>query len=254
MPIDMSNFELQHEDGIATICMSRGKVNAIDGEMVAGLRSTFRELTERDDTAGAVLTGRGAFFSFGLDVPALYDLSPEAFAAFLRDFTALYTELFAFPKPLVAAINGHAAAGACMLALAADVRLMAEGPGRIGLNEATFGSSLFAGSVEMLRFAVGDPAASQVALTGALYEARAAAELGLVDALVSADQLLVAAQSRALALGHGHPAAFRSIKSLLRGRVLDTMRATEAASIDEFVSIWYSPATRKELQRIQIRR
>jgi len=61
---------------------------------------------------------------------------------------------------------------------------MAEGPGRIGLNEATFGSSLFAGSIGMLRFAVGDPAASQVALTGALYEAPAAAELGLVDALV----------------------------------------------------------------------
>jgi 3,2-trans-enoyl-CoA isomerase len=250
----MSNLELQHADGIATVCMSRGRVNALDGDMVAALRSTFRELAEREDTAGAVLTGRGAFFSFGLDVPALYDLTPDAFAAFLHDFTALYTELFAFPKPLVAAINGHAAAGACMLALAADARLMAEGPGRIGLNEATFGSSLFAGIVEMLRFTVGYPAASQVALTGALYEARAAAELGLVDALVAGDQLIAAARSRALALGHGHLAAFRSIKALLRGRVLDTMRATEAASIDEFVSIWYSPTTRKELQGIQIRR
>jgi enoyl-CoA hydratase len=131
---------------------------------------------------------------------------------------------------------------------------MADGPGRIGLNEASFGSSLFAGSVEMLRFAVGDAAASQVALTAALYEARAAAELGLVDELVAGDQLLAAARSRALALGHGHLAAFGSIKSLLRGRVVDTMRATEAASIEEFVAIWYSPTTRKALQRIQIRR
>jgi len=250
----MSHLELQHADGVATVCMSRGKVNALDGELVAELRSTFRELAERDDTAGAVLTGRGAFFSFGLDVPLLYDLTPGAFTAFLRDFTALYTELFAFPKPLVAAINGHAVAGGCMLALAADLRLMAEGAGRIGLNEASFGSSLFAGSVEMLRLVVGDPAAAQVALTGALYEAGAAAELGLVDALWPADQLLSAARSRALALGHGHLAAFRSIKSLLRGRVLDTMRATEAASIEEFVSIWYSPPTRTELQKIQIRR
>jgi Delta3-Delta2-enoyl-CoA isomerase len=250
----MNNLELQHADGIATVCMSRGKVNALDGEMVAALRSVFCELGERDEIAGVVLTGRGAFFSFGLDVPVLYDLTPEAFAAFLRDFTALYTELFAFPKPLVAAINGHAAAGACMLALACDARVMAEGSGRIGLNEATFGSSLFAGSVEMLRFAVGDPGAAQVALTGKLYEARAAAEVGLVDALVSGDELATAARSRALGLGHGHLAAFRSIKALLRGRVLELMRATEAASIDEFVSIWYSPSTRAALRQIQIRR
>ena len=249
----MRHLEIQRNEGIATVRMARGKVNALDGEMVEELRSTFRELAGRDDTAGAVLTGSGAFFSFGLDVPSLYDLAPPAFAAFLRDFAALYTEMFAFPRPLIAAINGHAAAGGCMLALACDQRLMAEGPGRIGLNEASFGSSLFAGSVEMLRFTVGDPAAARVAHTGALFDPRAAADLGLVE-LVSGDQLLSEARSRVRALSHGHLAAFGSIKSLLRGRVLETMRATESASIDEFVEIWYSPSTRKELQRIQIRR
>lgn len=250
----MSHLEVLHDEGIATVSMSRGKVNALDGEMVTQLRATFRELAGRDDIAGAVLTGSGAFFSFGLDVPSLYDLAPADFAAFLRDFTALYTEMFAFPAPLVAAINGHAAAGGCMLALACDQRLMVEGPARIGLNEASFGSSLFAGSIEMLRFAVGDPAAVRVATTAALFDARAAADLGLVDDLVSGEQLLSEARSRARALSHGHRAAFRSIKSLLRGRVLEAMRAAESASIDEFVEIWYSPSTRKELQRIQIRR
>jgi enoyl-CoA hydratase/carnithine racemase len=250
----MSYLEIQHVDGIATVRMSRGKVNALQGEMVVELRSAFRELAEREDIAGAVLTGTGAFFSFGLDVPSLYDLAPEAFAEFLRGFTALYTEMFGFPKPLVAAVNGHAAAGGCMLALAGDLRLMAEGPGRIGLNEASFGSSLFAGSVEMLRFAVGDPAAVRVAHTGTLFDVRAAAEIGLINDVVPGERLLDEARSRALALSHGHPAAFRSIKFLLRDRVVETMRATEAASIDEFVKIWYSEPTRKELQRIQIRR
>lgn len=250
----MNSLEIRHSDGIATVRMSRGKVNALDGEMVTELRSAFRELARRDDVAGAVLTGTGAFFSFGLDVPSLYDLPPEEFAAFLRDFTALYTEMFGFPKPLVAAVNGHAAAGGCMLALAGDVRLMADGPGRIGLNEASFGSSLFAGSVEMLRFVVGDPAAVRVAHSGALFDVHAAAGIGLIDDVVPVEQLLDQARSRASTLGHGHAAAFRSIKSLLRHRVIATMRATEAASIDEFVQIWYSESTRKELQRIQIRR
>lgn len=249
----MSYLDIQHAEGVATVRLSRGKVNALHGEMVAELRSVFRELAGTDDTAGAVLTGTGAFFSFGLDVPLLYDLTPEAFAAFLHDFTALYTELFGFPKPLVAAVNGHAAAGGCMLALSCDVRLMADSPGRIGLNEASFGSSLFAGSVEMLRYAVGDAAAVRVAHSGALYDVRAAAQIGLVDEIVPGDRLLDEARSRALALSHGHIEAFRSIKSLLRDRVIATMRATESASIDDFVKIWYSEPTRKQLQRIQIR-
>jgi enoyl-CoA hydratase/carnithine racemase len=141
-----------------------------------------------------------------------------------------------------------------MLALAGDLRLMAEGPGRIGLNEASFGSSLFAGSVEMVRFAIGDAAAARVTHSGALFDARAAAEIGLVDDVVPSERLVGEARSRALALSHGHPAAFRSIKGLLRDRVIETMRASESASIEEFVKIWYSEITRKELQRIQIRR
>jgi enoyl-CoA hydratase/carnithine racemase len=249
----MSYLDIQHAGGVATVRMARGKVNALDGEMVAELQTAFGELAGRADVVGAVLTGTGAFFSFGLDVPLLYHLSPEAFAEFLRGFTGLYTELFGFPKPLVAAINGHAAAGGCMLALSCDVRLMADGPGRIGLNEASFGSSLFAGSVEMLRFTVGDAAAVRIARGGALHEARAAAQLGLVDEVVAGDRLVDEARSRALALSHGHLEAFRSIKSLLRDRVIAAMRATESASIDEFVAIWYSEATRKQLQRIQIR-
>ena len=250
----MSSLDIQRADGIATVCMSRGKVNALDGELVVELRSAFRELAQQGDTAGVVLTGTGAFFSFGLDVPGLYDLAPEAFAEFLREFTALYTEMFEFPRPLVVAVNGHAAAGGCMLALAGDLRLMAEGPGRIGLNEASFGSSLFAGSIEMLRFAVGDPAAVRIARSGTLFDVREAVELGLIDGLVPAERLVSEARSRALALGHGHPEAFRSIKLLLRTRVIEAMRATEARSIDEFVKIWYSEPVRKELQRIQIRR
>lgn len=70
---------------------------------------------------------------------------------------------------------------------------------------------------------------------------------------MSGDRLPGEARSRALALSHGHPEAFRSIKALLRRRVVETMRATEAASIEEFVEIWYSEPTRKALLRIQIR-
>ena len=98
----------------------------------------------------------------------------------------------------------------------------------------------------------------QAALWPGLVANDAAAATRLARALLTnaalLERLVGEARSRSVALGHGHPAAFRSIKSLLRGRVLATMRATEAASIAEFVEIWYSEGTRKELQKIQIRR
>src|SRR5215813_10243951 len=155
----MGNVRVERQGGIATVALSRGKVNAVNEDMVEELRFVFGDLADRRDVDGVVLTGDGSFFSFGFDVPALYGLTPEAFLAFLKRFAALYTELFELPKPLVCAVNGHAAAGGCMLALTADARVMAEGRGRIGLNEVAFGSSLFAGSVEMLRFVAGDAAA-----------------------------------------------------------------------------------------------
>ena len=85
-------------------------MNAIDGGMVEELDRTFRELAADDAVRGTVLTGDGPFFSFGFDVPALYDLDRADFTEFLRGFTSLYAALFVFPRPMVAAINGHAAA------------------------------------------------------------------------------------------------------------------------------------------------
>src|SRR5262249_44845504 len=99
----------------------------------------------------------------------------------------------------------------------------------------------------------GDAAASRAALGGALLEGGEALRLGLVDELVAGDRLLEVARARAASLGHGQPAAFRSIKALLRARTAETMRAVDPASLEEFVAIWSSESTRRELRKIRIR-
>jgi len=155
---------------------------------------------------------------------------------------------------VVAALNGHAIAGGCMLALACDRRLMAEGKGRIGLNEVTFGSSVFAGSVAMLKACVGQRNAERVLFSGAMFDGDAALELGLVDRLAPADSLLALALEEARSLSEGDRAAFAEIKRLVRGPVAEAIRAREADSIREFVRIWYSDSTREKLKGVDIRK
>ena len=89
----------------------------------------------------------------------------------MSNFIDLYRVLFSFPKPLVAAINGHAVAGGCMLANACDHRVMASGRAKISLNEVTFGATLPAGSAEMLAYWVGSRHAEALALSGRMVDA-----------------------------------------------------------------------------------
>ena len=120
----MSSWNLEIEERIATLALSRGKVNALDEETVHELAQQLRRLAGEAQIRGVVLTGQKSFFSFGFDIPEFLSYSRQRFTFFLEQFTDLYTELFLFPKPVVAALNGHTVAGGCMLALACDKRLM----------------------------------------------------------------------------------------------------------------------------------
>lgn len=238
---------------MASVVLGRGKVNALDEPTVEELGARFRELEPDESVRAVVFTGEGKFFSFGFDIPGFLGYSKPDFARFLTKFTDLYTYLFTYPKPVVAALNGHSVAGGLMLALACDRRIMAAGTGKVALNEIGFGSSVFAGSVEMLRFAVGNRNAEEVLYSGAMYLPEEALRLGLVDVVCPGEVLNGNAVAAARELGGKDPSAFRSVKELLRGLVADEMRRREAASIREFVKIWYSESTWKNLQEIRIR-
>jgi enoyl-CoA hydratase/carnithine racemase len=150
------------EGGVATVPLCRGKVNALDEPTIDGQKDRFRELEEDESVRAVVFSGEGKFFSFGFDIPGFLGYSKEEFSRFLTKFTGFYTYLFTYPKPVVAALNGHAMAGGLMLALACDGRFMVAGNGKVARNELAFGSPAFAGSVEMLRFAVGNRNAEEI--------------------------------------------------------------------------------------------
>src|ERR1051325_3329161 len=227
----MNFIELQHSDGIATLTLTRGKVNALNGPAVAQLREALGSLERDPDTRAVIVTGAGQFFSFGFDIPEFLTFSREQFSEYLTAFTDLYAYAFLYPKPLVAALNGHTIAGGCMLALACDYRIMVSGKAKISLNEISFGSSVFAGSTEMLRFWVGGAKATAILVSGELYAADEALGLGLVNEVAGGNDLMTRAHQVASGLAMKYQPAYASIKALLRGEITQAMRRLEGDSI-----------------------
>jgi Delta3-Delta2-enoyl-CoA isomerase len=236
------------QDGIARVVIHRGKVNAFNDNLIDEMSRTFAELALDPSVRAIVLTGTGKFFSFGFDIPQFLGYDEARFTRYLTAFTRLYREIFLHPKPVVAKLNGHTIAGACMIATACDYRLMVPGKARISLNEINFGSSVFAGSVEMLKLLVGPRNAENLLYSGAMYTAEEALRMGLVDRVVSEENLEEETMKVAREYAARDPDAFRSIKGLLRRAVAERMEKTEQDSIEEFVRIWYSEKTWARLQ------
>ena len=244
----MEFIRIEKEGDVAKMIIARVKVNALNEKVVDEMTGALRALARDPGVKALILTGQGKFFTFGFDIPEFLSYPREDFLRYLTKFTDLYTELFLYPKPVIAALNGHTIAGGCMLAIACDYRVMVAGKSRIALNEINFGSSLFAGSVELMIFWMGHREAERAIMSGAMYSAEEALKLGLIDEVVSEDQLPEAVRRIAGQYASKDPAAFGSIKKLSRQAVAEVMRAKERQSLIEFVDIWYSENTWRKLQ------
>src|SRR5471030_2357073 len=112
-------IDIKTQAGIAVLTLTHGKANALDIELCEALAARFMELRNSDAKA-VVVTGQGKIFSAGVDLKRL----SEGGAAYVRKFLPAlhkhYDTVFYHPKPVVAAINGHAIAGGCVLACCAD--------------------------------------------------------------------------------------------------------------------------------------
>jgi enoyl-CoA hydratase/carnithine racemase len=248
----MDFIEAQKSDGIVTLMIKRGKVNALNNTVIDEMRVLLKAFERDPEVRSIILTGSGKFFSFGFDIPEFLSFTKGQFREYLVNFTDLYTYIFSYPKPVVAALNGHTIAGGCMLALACDHRVMVSGKARISLNEIGFGASVFTGITEMLRFWAGSANATEILFSGALYSAQEAKGMGLVHEVAGADALMAAARKTASGFASKYPPAFASIKSLLRRSIVEEMKRRERESIQEFVDIWYSETTWANIQNIRI--
>src|SRR4029077_11419335 len=145
-------IDLKTEDGIAVVTLAHGKASALDIELCEALTKCFEELRAPEIRA-VVLTGQGRIFSAGVDLVRLSSGGTDYVRKFLPVMNRAFDAVFFLPKPLVAALNGHAIAGGCVLACCADRRVMARGGGRIGVTELLVGVPFPALAFEIMRFA-----------------------------------------------------------------------------------------------------
>jgi enoyl-CoA hydratase len=224
-------IDVQRRDGVAVIELRHGRVNALDLELVRALTATIRELAETP----VVLTGRGSVFSGGVDLRRLLDGGADYVARFLPALDEALLAVFDAPGPVVAAINGHAIAGGCILAVACDVRLMSGGT--IGVPELLVGLPFPVAGLEIMRHASG-PAVDELALTGRRLDAAAAVAMGLVHEIVPMESLLEEAVDRARSLAQIPPLTYRLTKEQLRGDARQRIEAARRAHSEGIVAAW----------------
>jgi len=239
-------MDLEVSGPVAVLFMRNGRANAIGAGFLSALSARLDAL-ERSSARSLVLTGEGLAFSAGLDLPEVSALARPALAQFIRRFSEVMLRIFTLPLPVVAAVNGHAIAGGCVLALQADVRMAAAAELGIGLNEVALGLGLPALVVETLRAQVPAGSLHAIALEGRLFLPEEARAVGLVDAVVPADRLLVEARTRAEALAALPGPAFRQVKKALRGPAVAAIRAAKKEDARRWVETAYSPEARARL-------
>lgn len=231
-------IERDEVDGIAVVRLAHGKVNVLDLELVEAVTGVFRELAG-DGSRAVVLTGAGRSFSAGVDLKRIVDGGADYVRAFVPALAAAFEAAFVLPKPLVAAVNGHAIAGGCVLAACADHRVMAGGTGRIGVPELLVGVPFPLAALEVMAFALGPVAARRAILGARTHEAPAALAAGLVDEVADAEGLLDGALRTADRLAATVPAdTFALTKAELRRGVTDRLAAAGPDADAEVVRLW----------------
>lgn len=238
-------LKISRIDDVAVIALDRPPVNAIDLDLVEALETSCGECSTDEPLQGVVLTSANPkVFSSGFDLKTLGELNRPKFELFIKAFSELARAIFTFPKPVVAALPGHAIAGGYILASNCDRILLAEGPATVGLPEIKLGVPIPAPNLEVLRHRLGNRPLGEVILGGESYLGPRALELGLVDRVVPAADL----QTEAVALVHAlssHPGGmFTEMKARLRKKALHRVDAATASELGPFADAWFSAPAR----------
>jgi enoyl-CoA hydratase len=229
--------------------MEREHGNAINEALVASLVATLAEAESDPEIRGVLLTAGGKIFCPGLDLQELAALDREAMERFMRRFSAAVLTLYTFPKPVVAVLHGHALAGGCVLALAADWRVLRRGA-VTGLNEVKVGVPLPFGVALIVREAVPKHKITGVALLGRNYTDEAALAAGLADELADAEGLEAVSRERLEEFVAKDAFAFAVTKRYLRSPVVERIRANNRLLIPEWLDGWFSPGTTARIAAI----
>jgi enoyl-CoA hydratase len=222
---------IERREAVALVRLEHGKVNALDLSLCEALTRQLADLAD-DSSAAVVVTGAGSSFCAGVDLVQLVEGGTPYVTRFLPVMDAFFHALLTFPKPVVAAVNGHAIAGGCIIAACCDHAVMAEGTARMGVSELAVGVPFPMLPMEIVRARVSTRDARDL-----VYGARAvlpaeALAMGLVDEVAPAPELLNRAIHAATRLAAIPAVTFALTKRTFVAPILARVAATPAIDAD----------------------
>ncbi len=241
----MEACHLEQREELGILHLHAGAANALNARVIGALADGLRQATAAR-LKGLVLTGYDRFFSAGLDLISVYEYDRRRMAEFIAEFDREFQQFFAHPKPVIAAINGAATAGGCILALACDYRIMAKSA-KIGLSEIQLGLPLPASAFEIARHAIPSLHHVEVFYSGKSFEAQEALNLGLVHEIAPPEKLLEAALVRLRSFTDHPGEACGTLKTMLRAPALERMEQNFDQMREVFLEAWFSPAARSTI-------
>jgi enoyl-CoA hydratase len=244
----MSGVRIERRGRLGVARLDKARGNAIDDALVGELADTVAELGRDDAIDGVLLaSGHPKLFCPGLDLVSLVELDRPAMEQFMLRFASAVWGLYGLEKPVVAAVNGAAVAGGCILALTADHRVVRRGA-PIGLNEVKVGVPLPWSVTVLLRATACGSALGRIALLGRNFTDEEAVAVGLADEIAAADGFEEACFARLAEFAEKDAQSLATTKRWLREPVIEEMKEHEPERVRAFLDGWFSPATRERIR------
>ncbi len=180
---DLISYQL--EDGIATLTLNNGKVNAISPDVIVAFNAALDQAVQ--DRAVVIITGQPGILSGGYDLKVMTS-SPQNAVALVTAGSTLARRMLAHPYPIIVACPGHAIAKGAFILLSADYRIGVEGPFNIGLNEVQIGMTMHHAGIELARDRLRRSAFHRSVINGEIFNPEGAMDAGFLDKVVPAEQ------------------------------------------------------------------
>jgi enoyl-CoA hydratase/carnithine racemase len=243
-------IEVEQQNGIHELRLSRPPVNALDAALLRALNNAI-DGAVNGGAEGIVISGGSGVFSAGLDLPELLKLDRDAIMSFWGNFTGLMRALAECPVPVATAITGHSPAGGAVIALCGDYRVMADGDFKIGLNEVSVGLALPAMLYTALVHVVGSRQAARLGGEGKLLQSHEALAVGFVDELAPPDRVVARARQWLEAVLCLPPRAYAQTRALDRAALVEAFaKAAVETSLEDVTDDWFSDETQASLSRV----
>ena len=217
----MSELITYHlEDGIATLTLNNGKVNAISPDVIAAFNAALDQAVT--DRAVVIVTGQPGILSGGYDLKVM-TAGPKEAVSLVTAGSTLARRMLAHPFPIIVACPGHAVAKGAFLLLSADYRIGVEGPFSIGLNEVQIGMTMHHAGIELARDRLRRSAFHRSVINAEMFDPVSAVDAGFLDKVVPVEQLQETALAAARQLKKINMNAHKHTKLKVRKALLDTL-------------------------------